>query len=112
MLEGQCQCINDIDIHKRAKYTRADKYDRMDALYFQQDQVTQTHNKSLDRSQYDKQQPSAKICAGGRKIGHFFIFVYFLLQNRNQDQTTNPQCQIGVKRCHAGTIIFHIIQYF
>ena len=47
MLEGQCQCINDIDIHKRAKYTRADKYDRMDALYFQQDQVTQVQSVSV-----------------------------------------------------------------
>ena len=23
-----------------------------------------------------------------------------------------PQCQIGIKRCHTGSIIFHIIQYF
>ena len=111
MLKGCGECINDVDIYKGAYHARENKGNRMHTLYLQQDEITGTDNHTLDETGDDEQKPSAEISLCWSKASAQSVGVYFLLENRHQNQAADPKREVCVKRCHAGTVIFHIILY-
>ena len=81
MLEGKCHCKNNIYIDKRTEHATCHKQYRVYTLHFQQYNITDADDKSLDHCKYNKQHPSAEICTGIGKIRYFCILIHFLFQN-------------------------------
>ena len=107
MLEWNRQCINNINIDKRKNHTENNHPYRMHDLRPRKQRIPQTHNKALNDTDHDIQQPSAHIHLWCRIVFHRFVSVYFHLNDRDQNNTAHPNCQVGIEWNHGRTVILH-----
>ena len=114
VLKGNGQGIDQVDIDKGYQQSRPQESRCVFALGPQKANVADADDQSLHQPYGDEQKPPAEVCLCGRQVPppQPFILIHLHAEDGDEDDAADPYGEIGIKRRHSRSIVFHRVQAF
>ena len=112
MLKGNRKGIDQVHIDKGGQQSGEYKSRWAFTLDFHQEKVSEAYHQTLQKANRDIQEPPAKVGSCGCEVFNVFILVHFQFKDGDENNTTDPDGQVAVKRREGRTIIGNRINLF